>query len=238
MDELNSIKELNIRVRILMPAHKSTEQIVQNLREQQSNVDVRYIEQTSGTQATFLAIDRKASLVVEIRDDSKTTFDDAKRLSRLTDDILDATRIESKSLLLKKDRFNLKYVILNALDDIIMSRDLNGENVRLLYHPQDFLLEADKRRITQVISNLLSNAIKFTEKGTINITTKIDEDKDLITIGVKDTGIGIDPEILPKLFSRFAAKSFSGTGLGLFISKSIVEAHGGEIWAENNASGE
>ncbi len=64
------------------------------------------------------------------------------------------------------------------------------------------------------------------------------EDKDLITIGVKDTGIGIDPEILPKLFSRFAAKSFSGTGLGLFISKSIVEAHGGEIWAENNASGE
>ena len=66
----------------------------------------------------------------------------------------------------------------------------------------------------------------------------MDQDQDLITIGVKDTGIGIDPEILPKLFSRFAAKSFSGTGLGLFISKSIVEAHGGEIWAENNAGGE
>jgi len=81
MDELNSIKELNIKVRILMPAHKSTEQIVQNLREQQSNVDVRYIEQTSGTQATFLAIDRKASLVMEIRDDSKTTFDEAIGLS-------------------------------------------------------------------------------------------------------------------------------------------------------------
>src|SRR5207245_10488564 len=81
MDELNSIKELNIKVRILMPAHKSTEQIVQNLREQQSNVDVRYIEQTSGTQATFLAIDRKASLVMQIRDDSNTTFDEAIELS-------------------------------------------------------------------------------------------------------------------------------------------------------------
>jgi len=161
----------------------------------------------------------------------------AKRLSRLTDDILDATRIESKSLLLKKERFNLNDVILNALDDIILSRDF-GENVRLLYHPQDFLLEADKGRITQVISNLLSNAAKFTEKGTISITTKLDEDRDLITIRVNDTGIGIDPEILPKLFSRFAAKSFSGTGLGLFISKSIVEAHGGEIWAENNPGDE
>ena len=159
-------------------------------------------------------------------------------MSRLTDDILDATKIESKSLLLKKEQFNLNDVILNALDDIILSRDFNGENVRLLYYPQDFLLEADKGRITQVISNLLSNAVKFTKKGTISITTKIDEDKDLITIGVKDTGMGIDPEILPKLFSRFAAKSFSGTGLGLVISKSIVEAHGGEIWAENNAGGE
>jgi two-component system sensor histidine kinase BaeS len=85
-----------------------------------------------------------------------------------------------------------------------LSRDFNGENVRLLYHPQDILLEADKGRITQVVSNLLSNAVKFTEKGTINITTRIDEDRDLIVIGVKDTGTGVDPEI--------------GTGLGLFIS--------------------
>src|SRR5439155_10196476 len=76
-----STKELNIKIRILMPAHKSTEQIVQNLREQQTNIEVRYIEQTSGTQATFLVIDRKASLVMEIRDDSKTTFDDAIGLS-------------------------------------------------------------------------------------------------------------------------------------------------------------
>jgi len=122
------------------------------------------------------------------------------------------------------------------MDDMILSRDFNGENVRLLYDPQDILVEADKGRMTQVFSNLLSNAVKFTKKGTISIATRIDEDNNQIIISVKDTGSGIDPEILPELFSKFTAKSFSGTGLGLYISKSIVEAHGGKIWAENNSS--
>ena len=159
-------------------------------------------------------------------------------MSRLTDDILDATKIESKSLELKKELFNLNDIIINAMDDIILGKDLvNSENVQLLYEPQDILLEADKGRITQVISNLLSNAVKFTKKGTITIATKIDEGNNQIVISVKDTGHGIDPEILPKLFSKFAAKSETGTGLGLFISKSIVEAHDGKIWAENNADG-
>jgi signal transduction histidine kinase len=89
--------------------------------------------------------------------------------------------------------------------------------------------------MTQVISNLLSNAIKFTKKGTITIATKIDEGNNQIIISVKDTGQGIDPEILPRLFSKFTAKSETGTGLGLLISKSIVEAHEAKIWAENNA---
>jgi two-component system sensor histidine kinase VicK len=97
-------------------------------------------------------------------------------------------------------------------------------------------LVADKGRTSQVISNLLSNAIKFTKKGTIT-TTKMNEDNNHILISVRDTGIGIDSEILPELFSKFKAKSFSGTGLGLFISKSIVEAHGGRIWAEKNSDG-
>ena len=167
----------------------------------------------------------------------------AKRLSRLTDDILDATKIESKSLLLKKELFNLNDVILNALDDIILSRDFSGENVRLLYHPQDILLEADKGRITQVISNLLSNAVKFTEKGTILVSVEEGKSSNnnnnrTVIVSVKDSGQGIDSRILPRLFTKFASKSFSGTGLGLFISKSIVEAHGGEIWAENNVGGE
>jgi signal transduction histidine kinase len=101
-------------------------------------------------------------------------------------------------------------------------------------------VEADRGRLTQVISNLLSNAIKFTKEGVISINTtakKEDNGKDILIVSIKDTGSGIDPQIFQKLFSRFVSKSFSGTGLGLFISKSIVEAHDGKIWAENNSDG-
>jgi two-component system, OmpR family, sensor histidine kinase VicK len=161
----------------------------------------------------------------------------AKRLSRLSDDILDATKIESKSLELKKEQFNLNNVILHAIDDILLGKRFNGENLQLLYEPHDILLHADKSRIAEVISNLLSNAIKFTKKGTITISVEIektskDDNKNWVIISVKDTGEGIDINILPRLFTKFA--SSHGTGLGLFISKGIVEAHGGKIWAQNN----
>jgi signal transduction histidine kinase len=95
------------------------------------------------------------------------------------------------------------------------------------------LVEADKVRILQVIDNLLSNALKFTSEGTISISVE-NNDKEAI-VSIKDNGQGIDPEIMPKLFTKFATKSeIGGTGLGLFISKSIIESHGGKIWAENN----
>jgi signal transduction histidine kinase len=101
----------------------------------------------------------------------------------------------------------------------------------------DFLVEADKGRLNQVISNLLNNAIKFTQKGSIVISSQIKYNDNNVIVSVKDTGIGIDQEIMSRLFSKFASKSFIGTGLGLFISKSIIEAHGGKIWAENNPDG-
>jgi signal transduction histidine kinase len=90
-------------------------------------------------------------------------------------------------------------------------------------------------RITQVISNLINNSLKFTKSGKISVTSE-KKDGDAI-VSVKDTGTGIEPEIMPKLFSKFASKSYQGTGLGLFICKSIIEAHGGRIWAENNSDG-
>ena len=112
-----------------------------------------------------------------------------------------------------------------------------------MYQPRDIFIQADKARIAQVVSNILSNAVKFTEakvnggKGTrriININTeKVDDDGQVI-VSIKDTGIGIDPGIMPRLFEKFASRSFQGTGLGLYICKSIVEAHDGKIWAENN----
>ena len=319
-----------LKIRILMPEDKFLYQTLQNLKNNHINFHIRYIEQTAGTHATFLVVDGKFSLVMEIRDDSKTTFDEAiglstysnskagvlsyvaifenlwkqsqlyedikkaheqlklhnkaqkefinvaahelrtpiqpilglsqlllsksggieqynellsiinrnaKRLNRLSDDILDATKIETESLELKKEKFNLNDVIQHAIDDILLGKRVSSENLQLLYEPHDILLHADKSRIAEVISNLLSNAIKFTQKGTIRISVEIDktsknDNKNWVIISVKDTGKGIDINILPRRFTKFA--SSHGTGLGLFISKGIVEAHLGKIWAQNN----
>ena len=323
-------RERDVKVRILMPSHKSTEDIVQHLKENYAeSIDIRYIEKTSDTKATILVVDRKVSLVMELRDDSKRTFDEAiglstysnsrpgvlsyvsifenlckqtelyeqlkihdrmqqefinvaahelrtpiqpiisltevlqsqikdvkqqemlevtirnaKRLQTLTNDILDVTKIEGRSLELNKEDFNLKDVVLNAMNDITLGRDfLNNENIRLSYDPQrDILIQADKGRISQVIANLLSNAIKFTTEGTILINVEKDKSSNnnnnkAIIVSVKDSGQGIDSSILPRLFTKFASKSYKGTGLGLFISKGIIEAHGGKIWGQNNPDG-
>jgi two-component system, OmpR family, sensor histidine kinase VicK len=192
----------------------------------------------------------------------------AKRLQRLTEDILDVTKIESNSLILNKQQFNLNDMITSAINDIVVKKDFNSENVKILYEPitsnkqdnnnnNNIFVQADRSRLTQVISNLLSNAVKFTKKGTIRVTTQIKEEEEeeddknddrgddddggggdkVVVISIKDTGSGISPEMFSRLFSKFASNSFEGTGLGLFIAKSIVEAHGGKIWAENNADG-
>jgi two-component system sensor histidine kinase VicK len=329
-----AVREKNVKIRILMP---TINEVIDKTRLKLDyphsylhKIDIRYIEQMSETKATILVVDRKESLVIEIRDDSKTTFDEAiglstysnskagvlsyvaifdnlwkqsglyeqlknqdlmqrefiniaahelrtpvqpiisltevlrsqiedvkqqellevtirnaRRLRRLTDDILDVTKIEGRTLELNKEDFNLNDVILDVMNDIILGKDfLKNENIKLLYDPQDNLINADKGRMSQVISNLLGNAVKFTVKGTILV--RVEKDKisnnnhtnyQTITVSIKDTGQGIDPSMLPRLFTKFASKSYKGTGLGLFISKGIIEAHGGKIWAENNKEG-
>jgi two-component system sensor histidine kinase VicK len=174
----------------------------------------------------------------------------AIRLQRLTNDILDVTRIESNTLNLNKEHFNLNDLITSIVEDYRSQIEKENGNVKLLYskpNRNDFLvIEADRGRITQVISNLLSNAIKFTlrEDGIVSITAKEEKnDNDnntnqKVIVSVKDNGEGIHPEIFPRLFMKFATKSAKGTGLGLFITKSIIEAHGGTIWAENILDGE
>ena len=164
----------------------------------------------------------------------------AIRLQRLTGDILDVTRIESQTLRLNKEEFDLNQVISNVIKDF--KSQIDSEKIKLVYEysrVNNIIVNADKNRLNQVISNLISNSIKFSqgEWGIISITTKKEQDSKTVTINVKDTGKGIDPEIIPRLFTKFATKSETGTGLGLFISKSIVEAHGGRIWAENNKDG-
>ncbi|MBV9176844.1 MAG: HAMP domain-containing histidine kinase [Nitrososphaeraceae archaeon] len=166
----------------------------------------------------------------------------AKRLQKLTEDILDVTKIESQLLQLNKEQFNLTEMISNVIADC--KNQLQKENnikIELVFKEKDFFVVADKARLYQVIMNLLSNAIKFTQKEGIIIITveKEEEDGDsnsqILLVSIKDSGTGIDPEIFPRLFSRFVTKpETGGTGLGLFISKNIVEAHGGRMWAQNN----
>jgi signal transduction histidine kinase len=165
----------------------------------------------------------------------------AKRLHRLTEDILDVTRIESHTLELQKKRFNLKDILSNLIQDYrssqIERKNNNERDLKIVYECKDdtIFVHADMERITQVISNLINNSLKFTKSGKISVTSEKKDGHAIVS--VKDTGTGIEPEIMPKLFSKFASKSYQGTGLGLFICKSIIEAHGGRIWAENNSDG-
>jgi two-component system, OmpR family, sensor histidine kinase VicK len=162
----------------------------------------------------------------------------AKRLQTLTDDILDVTRIESQTFQLMKERFNIYDLLSDVIKDYIEKIKTNNKNVKLVYDKKDttnppIIVDADQGRIAQVLSNILNNALKFTNDGHIIVNAHESNNKE-VTVSISDTGSGINEDIFAKLFSKFATKSFSGTGLGLYISKNIVEAHGGKIWAENN----
>ena len=309
-----------------------------------NNIDIRHIKKASETKATILIVDRRYSLVIELRDDNESSFEqaigfstystsrpgvlsyisifeslwvqtelyeqltqsnehlalaneqlkihdrmqrefiniashemktptqailgmsgllkyyperrdelieiiqrNAKRLQALTSDILDVTRIESQTLKLEKERFNIFDLVSEVVDDHRERiKDSSNKNVELSYDSDEdgkrrIFVEADRGRITQVLTNLLNNALKFTDEGQITVSTYLNNDsnnnKDEVTVRVVDTGSGIDNGIYPKIFSKFATKSHQGTGLGLFISKSIIEAHGGRIWAKNNTDG-
>jgi two-component system sensor histidine kinase VicK len=176
-----------------------------------------------------------------------TIVRNAKRLRQLTQDILDVTRIDNQSLQLKKELLNVNEVILSVLGDYgtinksnrdkdIIKKMHNENKMTINFSSKDdIFVMADRSRLYQVIANLLDNAIKFTKEGFIDITLQKRVKNNEAVVIVRDTGIGIDPEILPRLFSKFATKSETcGTGLGLYISKGIVEAHGGRMWADNN----
>jgi signal transduction histidine kinase len=161
------------------------------------------------------------------------------RLYRLTEDILDVTKIESQTLKMNKERVELNEIIENVINDykeIISKKRYGSDQISLVFEPskENNFVNADKGRLIQVLSNLLDNALKFTKEGNVIITIKKLKNQELM-VSVKDSGTGIDPEILPQLFKKFATKSEQGTGLGLFISKNIIEAHGGIMWGENNS---
>jgi signal transduction histidine kinase len=203
----------------------------------------------------------------------------AERLSLLISNILDASRIDNKTLTLKKQKFNLVELLEQIIDDLNsrITTDLN-QNTKIVFESikteiqktndtkeeevyKSMVINADKGRLTQVIFNLLDNAIRLGKGNKIMVTLRTiipilhDDIKNIssfeskehihspdqqqkqreIIVQVKDTGRGIDLKIMDDLFSKFTSDSTTGgTGLGLFISKNIIEAHGGKIWAENN----
>jgi signal transduction histidine kinase len=161
----------------------------------------------------------------------------AKRLERLSSDILAMSRLESGAFKLNKETFSLSYIIADAIKDAKTRSGIGLERVAIEHHADDIFVNADREKISQVVSNLLTNAIKFTQGGKITVTTKKDPSGNTATVTVKDTGAGIDAEVLPKLFEKFVTKSERGTGIGLYLSKKLVEAHGGTISGQNNVDG-
>ena len=167
----------------------------------------------------------------------------ARRLKELTDNILDIARIESKSMTLNKEVVDIDIVIGDAAEDIIKNKVDPKHDVTLLFDSSRkrgddiILVEIDRARIIQVICNLISNAVNFTKTGTISITKgeRRKQKARSVIVSVKDTGSGIDPQVLPRLFTKFTTRSEKGTGLGLCICKRIIEAHGGKIWGKNNS---
>jgi signal transduction histidine kinase len=165
----------------------------------------------------------------------------SKRIRYVVDEILDVARIENGNLKLEKSKFNLNEEIKNGIKDLITEKDMENQIIRFVFQPKESIIVfADKIRIYQVISNLIRNALKFTPRidSKIEISLeKVKNDKEFVTAIIKDNGKGIDSEILPRLFEKFATKSDKGIGLGLYISRNIIEAHGGTIRGYNNPNG-
>jgi len=162
----------------------------------------------------------------------------AKRLDRLAADILDVTNIEGKSLKLNKASFDIDEILSELVTEY--SRQIEGDiakniKLKILYEPIHVKIFADRYRITQVISNIINNAIKFTDQGVITIIGKVNSTE--LSVQISDTGKGIDHEIISRLFDKFVSRSEQGTGLGLFISKNIIESHGGTIIGFNQDNG-
>lgn len=321
--------ERNISVKILVPAdEEQIEQIINEIDLALPKLDIRGLDKSLQTQIGIIVVDRKESMIIELKDDTKEKYRDAaglaaysnskpialsyasifetlwkqgelyeqlkaysamqrefiniaahelrtpvqpilglsqillsnkkdreyserllhvinrnaERLQQLIENILDVTKIESQSLHLKNERFSLNDLILTVISEYISQIEREQNHIKISFLvSENFSIEGDKVRISQVLSNLLSNAIKFTEEhGNVVISAerKKEADRFFVVVSIKDTGTGIDPVILPRLFTKFASQSEKGgTGLGLYISKSIIYAHKGEIWFENNAKG-
>ena len=171
------------------------------------------------------------------RRDTRLIARNILRLQRLSQAILDSTRIEGNTLRLNKEKLDLNEEVSNAITDARAAVKRHDLEISFKRTGEPIVVEADRIRIFEVVSNLVGNAIKFTTSGKIDL--KLERIDSFAVVSVRDTGTGISPEVFPKLFTKFGIGSgtTSGSGLGLYISRAIIEAHGGRMWAENNHDG-
>lgn len=158
----------------------------------------------------------------------------ARKLQSISRNLLDLSRIENQIVNLNREVFDLSGFISSTMDDVAPSLTKNYQAIKFVKPQSGVLVNADKDKMGQVICNLLANAIKFTASGTISVNVEKSTRKNEVIVSVKDSGLGINPRVLPMLFSKFVSTSPDGLGLGLFITKNIIEAHGGRVWAKNN----
>jgi two-component system sensor histidine kinase VicK len=239
---------------------ETNEQLKEHYKMQREFINIASHELKTPTQA-ILGYSNLLQRHPKRRDEMMRAIErNAVRLQTLTNRILDVSRIESQTLKINKEKFNINEKIRSVVDDIKSKEEEDDIEIAFADPKVDpIVVEADKIRIYEVIANLLTNAIKFTRKSdsdrsdginTITIFTDIKSNQadkkrsssnsgveEEVIISIRDRGTGIDPNVQDKLFSKFVTTSETGSGLGLFISKGIVEAHGGRMWAQNNTDG-
>src|SRR5215204_177924 len=241
---------------------ENNEQIAKVREEISSSINLRFSDVDLNTRITIMISDRNEFMSWELKDDTLNdpylaggiaTYSNinAHKLENLAEDILDVTRIESGRLQLSMETIDLYELVDSVVHDFQrflpadgkvtmnyqkLNDDRNDEEDHRVSH---LAIMGNPARIAQVLSNLLRNALKFTNEGTISVRVGKNDSPcySEAVVYISDSGQGIDPEVMYKLFEKFVSKSEKGTGLGLFISKSIVEAHGGKIWGENNKDG-
>ncbi|HET8792203.1 MAG TPA: CHASE3 domain-containing protein [Nitrososphaeraceae archaeon] len=247
-------KEINKKTRQLKQSNiylkKSNEDLEKNDAMQKEFINIAAHELRTPVQSIVGYLEMVKNFPENFKKYLEPLERNSERLYRLTEDILDIARIESNNFKLNKEKFDIGQLLSETADEFItknqiINKEKNNE-IQLLYPDEynqnnldtksEFLVYADKNRIQQVVLNLLSNASKFTNDGKIVI--KINKEyENQIKVSIQDNGKGIDEEILPTLFTKFNTKSEAGTGLGLYLSKNIINSHGGSIRGYNNLDG-
>lgn len=194
------------------------------------------------------AIKGYASLVLEgdfgqisqpVREAIETMFKSTQVLVVIVGDYLDVSRIEQGRMRYDFSEFDLRPLLESIANEFQPNVRVSGLQLSVGFDKNaDYFVHADQGKIKQVVSNLMDNAIKYTPKGGIAVTMERTKD-DKIRVNFKDTGVGITPEVMPKLFDKFSRApgasqtNITGTGLGLYVAKKMMEAHRGRVWAES-----